>query len=48
METYRAFRYDNSIVFSLLSVGAVAQVILEQEPANKALEAKLNNHFTHK
>ena len=29
METYRAFRYDNSIVFSLLSVGAVAQIILE-------------------
>ena len=29
METYRAFRYDNSIVFSLLSVGEAAQAIVE-------------------
>ena len=48
METYRAFRYDNSIVFSLLSVGGSGSGNLGAEPANKALEAKLNNHFTYK
>ena len=48
METYRTFRYDNSIVFSLLSVGSSSSGNLGAEPANKALEAQLNNYFTHK
>ena len=48
METCRAFRYDNSIVFSLLSVGGGSSGNLGVEPADKVLQDKLNNHFTHK
>ncbi|EFX52923.1 hypothetical protein HMPREF9422_1025 [Streptococcus cristatus ATCC 51100] len=48
METYRAFRYDNSIVFSSLSVGGSSSGNSRAELANKALKDKLNNHFTHK
>ena len=48
METYGAFRYDNSIVFSLLSVGGSSSANLRAELANKVLKDKLNKHFTHK
>ena len=48
METYRAFRYDNSIVFSLLSVGSSSSGNSRVELANKVLKDELNNHFTHK
>ena len=48
METCRAFRYDNSIVFSLLSVGGGSSGNLRAELADKVLKDKLNKHFTHK
>ena len=48
METCRAFRYDNSIVFSLLSLEVSNSGNLRAGLANKALKAKLNNHFKHK
>lgn len=48
MKTYRDFWYDNSIVFSLLSVGGGNSANLRAELANKVLKDKLNNHFTHK
>ena len=48
METCRAFRYDNSIVFSLLSLEVSNSGNLRAELANKVLKDKLNKHFTHK